>query len=536
MRKIAVLLSCLTWIHFQLYSAESVRHKKLELLSKVWGYTIFKTEKKIAHPDRELLNLIKSSKIDESFDKFQKRVIQWHHKNFRFDLDQSQTFREVFPKSFAWVQDTNLLSSSFSKYLLEFVPIYTKKGNPQYTLKDFIPNFYYDKEFANTTDTLIEKGYYLLAGIKYWNIVNYFYPYATDSTMFWNNALQNIITNFDTISSYHSYYLTLLRTSKTLNDGHSRVYSSWASENLFKYEIPFEVEVYEDFAIVSKIDTANGLIQKKDNITAINGVSISDHLKYWDALLSYSTRGWFLHTVRNYLFSSPDSIMNFTIVRNGREFNTNFSLTKGNLIKTLTSSTIYNLNKDSIGYIDLGNLQIHHIPALKKELEKAKAIIVDARKYPNSTLLGLSSWLIDESKLFAYHTIADSKCIGNFQLDSSTTIPNRDKYDGTVVLILDRSTISQGEFTAMAFIQSSNLITIGRRTAGSVGLTSTFFLPGDISCRISTSSVTFPNKQIVQRTGIKPDIDLSMNSEILLSDEILGFAYKYIKKIILKRE
>lgn len=378
---------------------------------------------------------------------------------------------------FAQLGDKTLLGEEFSNYLIGEALVCKKSQTSQFFIKDYLPTFYEDKFTLKKSDTLLTSDLYLLAGIKYWNIVNYFYPYSSDNTLMWSNQIKEIIPCFDTLSSYSSYVYTLLNTSQKLKDGHARIYSTWAANHLFKNEVSFETEVYEENAIVTRVDSSETKIRINDLILQVNGRPISEHLEYWEKYLSSSTRGWFLHNVRNYIFTSQDSTMDLVLSRDGELFTEKVNLVNSSEKGVAKDNVVYNMNKDSIGYIDLGNLQLHHVPALKKQLQKSKAIIIDARHYPNSTLLALSSWLVDEQKLFAYHSLTNPTCIGNYSLDSSFSNPNESgKYNGTVVFVVDRSTISQGEYMAMAFMQSSNVITIGRRTAGSVGLTSMFSL------------------------------------------------------------
>ncbi len=535
--KIWGLLLMLFTANIQAKASDSLRYKKLDLTAKVWGLSVFKTEKKLSSPDKELSKLIELTSTDESFEQYQKRIIKWHHRVYKSNTDKSCKCYEDVPYSLNWVKDKTLLGEEFSNYLIGEALGCKEQQNSQFFIKDYLPTFYDDKFTMKKSDTLLTPDLQLLAGIKYWNIVNYFYPYASDSTLMWSNQINDIIHCFDTLSNYSSYIYTLLNTSQKLKDGHARIYSSWAANHLFKNEISFETEVYEEYAIVTRVDSSETIIRRNDLILEVNGRPISEHLEYWERYLSSSTRGWFLHNVRNYLFTSQDSTMELVISRDGELFTEKVNLVNSSEKGVAKDNVVYNMNKDSIGYIDIGNLELHHISALKKQLQKAKAIIIDARHYPNSTLLALSSWLVDEQKLFAYHSLANSTCLGNYSLDSSFSNSNESgKYKGTVVFVVDRSTISQGEYMAMAFMHSSNVITIGRITAGSVGLTSMFSLPGKISCRISTSKVFFPNHQLVQQNGIKPSIDLSNSSGITNSDQLIEFAFKYIEKIILKRQ
>jgi carboxyl-terminal processing protease len=515
------------------HSSDTLRFKKLELVSKVWGVTVFKTEKHISKPDRELLKLIEKCDDEVQYETFRAEILKWCKKKLKVTMKDSCFCQQSQnPPSLFWISDTTLLGRELSDYLQQEVKKCNINGSSQYRTKGSIPVLYTDKSIS-AKDKKLAKADYLLAAVKYWNVVNYFYPYMNVPSIHWENQLNEILISFDTITQFDSYYYTLLRTSKKLHDGHARIYSAKASNQLFRYEVPFETEVYEQYTIITKVDSNNSDFKKNDLIVAINNQPISTHLQHWGSLLSSSTRGWFLHTVRNYLFASTDSILNMTIQRGEELINKNFGLVKQEDKPLFTNDIVYNMNKDSIGYIHLGNLQLGHIAAMKRDLKNAKVIIVDARFYPNSTLIALSSWLIDEQKEFAEFEFPVSQCLGSVGKETTTTVINDpSRFLGTVLFLIDRSTISQGEFMAMAFMQSSNVITIGRTTAGAVGTTTQFSLPGKIECRITTSKCTFPNNIEVQQKGIRPSVDLSESNELLCSDDILKFAFSYAKRFI----
>jgi hypothetical protein len=512
------------------YCTDTLRLNKLELAAKVWGFTVFKTEQHISNPDKELLKLIKLADKKESFEVYRDQIRLWSQKKLSVTKGSCNCFGDSsLPQSMRWISDTLLLGQSFSEELNAQAHFCTIKGTPQYHLKIAIPEFY---RGIKIDPEKIERPYMLLGALKYWNITNYFYAYLSDCTTDWDKELPEMITGFDSLQSYKDYYMTLLLFSQKLHDGHARVFSSWAANHLFEYEIPCEAEVFENWSIITQSDSSS-LLQKNDIITAINHKPILECITYWEKYLSSSTRGWFLHIVRNYLFTSGDSTMNADILRNGVPLNIDIPMVKMREKRKIENNDVYNMSSDSIGYIHLGNLQLYHIAQLKKQLQSAKVLIIDAREYPNGTFLALSPWLIDGGKIFANHNTYNTECLGSYVKDSSSTVANEpDRYPGTILFVIDRSTISQGEFMTMAFMQSTNVITLGHPTAGAIGVTSQFELPGEITCKITTSEVTLPNGSKVQQHGLYPNVNLSGNEELMTSDDLIRVAYEYARRII----
>jgi hypothetical protein len=61
-------------------ASDSLTVKKLNLVGHTWGFVVFKTQKKISNPDKELLKLIKLSFKSESYSKFQSQIEHWAFK------------------------------------------------------------------------------------------------------------------------------------------------------------------------------------------------------------------------------------------------------------------------------------------------------------------------------------------------------------------------------------------------------------------------------------------------------------------------
>lgn len=511
------------------YCTDSLRIKKLELTSKVWGFVVFKTDKHIAQPDQELLKLIRLADQEESYLLYRNRVQKWAQKNLSPANRSCNCYRDTLPFSMVWVSDTLLLGKSFSNELTIYAQSCLEKGSPQFLIKSGIPQFY---RGINSKPNKTDRLYMLLGAIKYWNITNYFYSYLPDCEVNWDHILPQLLLQFDTLQNYTDYFMALLQLSQKLHDGHARIYSTWAADHLFEYEIPCEVEVYEHWAIVTHTDSGCPL-KKNDRIIAINHQPIEKCLDYWAQYLSTSTPGWFLHISRNYLFAASDTLMNVVIYRDGEPIPMNIRLVKTRDKREISNDQVYNMSSDSIGYIHLGNLQIHHVALMKQQLQSAKVLIIDAREYPNSTLLALSPWLLNGKYEFARHQTINPNCLGNYLADSSSTSMSESiRYSGTIIFVIDRSTISQGEFMTMAFMQSLNVITMGRSTAGTIGVTTQFELPGEILCRLSTSTVTFPDHSKVQQLGITPMVNWSENENISNSNDLILEAYHYARRII----
>ncbi len=84
--------------------------------------------------------------------------------------------------------------------------------------------------------------------------------------------------------------------------------------------------------------------------------------------------------------------------------------------------------------------------------------------------------------------------------------PLAPRFTGTLVILLDETTQSQAEYTAMAFRAAPGAIVVGSTTAGADGNVSEIPLPGGVVTMISGIGVFYPDGRPTQRVGIVPDL------------------------------
>ena len=108
--------------------------------------------------------------------------------------------------------------------------------------------------------------------------------------------------------------------------------------------------------------------------------------------------------------------------------------------------------------------------------------------------------------------------------------PQQPHYSGKVVVLVDEVTLSQAEYTTMAFRASPRTVVVGSTTAGADGNVSQIMLPGGLRTMISGIGVFFPDKRPTQRIGIVPDIEVRPTIAGIRAgrDEVLEAALRQI--------
>ena len=86
--------------------------------------------------------------------------------------------------------------------------------------------------------------------------------------------------------------------------------------------------------------------------------------------------------------------------------------------------------------------------------------------------------------------------------------PKSPRYDGKIVVLVDEVSMSQAEYTTMAFRAAPGAIVVGSTSAGADGNVSPFALPGAVRTGIRGMGVFYPDETPTQRVGIVPNVEV----------------------------
>jgi Peptidase family S41 len=139
-----------------------------------------------------------------------------------------------------------------------------------------------------------------------------------------------------------------------------------------------------------------------------------------------------------------------------------------------------------------------------------KGFIIDIRNYPSEFMVfSLGSLLVDSDTPFARFTECALSNPGAFYWTKPISLtPQKPHYAGKVVILVDESSVSQAEYTAMAFRAAQGAIVVGSATAGADGNVSAFALPGGLQSMFSGIGVFYPDKIPTPRIGIVPNVEV----------------------------
>jgi hypothetical protein len=495
-----------------------------------WDYELFK----ILPPIRNAKNKVERDKI----------LIKWISDlgQFSKNTEKIQTNSEIKIKpDLDWITNSGL-SKELSSILLNvknakrteqsYYVGYQLGGNPDFKNE----NPYSDMVYPDA-------GFRLLALYRYWNIIQYYFPYTNLIGEDWKTVLKEFIPKFVNVTNEAEYTLVVLELIGRIHDTHANILGNnpILINHFGKRYAPVELTFIENNPLVTgfydkKLGESTGL-EIGDILTKINNIPVTKiiekSLKYTPAS-NYTIQ---LRDIASKLLRTNESVIHIEFVRNGKTQNKEiktYSDTEIQIpVKYLVTDTCFKLINKDIAYINNGSLKKAYLPKIWKKIRNTKGLIIDARNYPSDyPIYDLCNYLMPDATPFAKFTVGSIVTPGLFTFSEAASIgkKNDDFYQGKVIILVNEQTQSSAEFHVMAYKVHPNATVIGSTTAGTDGNMSLFNLPGGISTAISGIGFYYQDGRETQRIGIVPDIEIKPTIKGIKEnrDEVLEKAIEII--------
>ena len=454
---------------------------------------------------------------------------------------------------FTWFRD-ELFNDEVSQklnFILENKTAFENKYVKPSNLDD--ADFSLENSFKDL-DTL-NSSHRLLALFRYWNGIEYFYPYKPLMDKDWSEVLEAFIPEFLANQSEYEYFLNLRTLASNLNDGHSWVTSKKHDPTYFgKYPtVAFRVtKIGTRFMISSFIsDSLARLdpVEIGDEITHLEGIPIQSAFE--ERKEYTTTRANAVETengIFEVLFSGSERELQLTINRDDKPLSVD--------VTRYTRSELFHKNRtpfpfnyptwrqlsSEICYINMGKMNSDEIvKAVVDSTFHAKTLILDFRNYPAfMPFFTLLNHFFDEYPTLQLFTLPSFENPGFFkeaghenELHEGLLLQNKPPaFQGRLIILVNERTKSRSEFFVSILQSYSNVTTIGSQTAGSNGNVRSMVLPGEIYTYFTGMGSYYGNGSQMQRKGIELDISIAPSLEGIRMhrDEYLERAIDFAKQ------
>ncbi|RED24880.1 C-terminal processing protease CtpA/Prc [Flavobacterium cutihirudinis] len=525
---------------------ETKKVENLTSLAKVWGFL------KYYHPnvakgnfnwDEQLIQMIPKVEQAQNKEELSKIYINWiaglgEVKECKSCKNTSK--RESFDENFdlSWTQNPDAFTTELSQKL-KFIEENRFQGKNKYITTSSDENVLVTNEPSYTDFKYPDRAHRIASFFRYWNIVEYFFPYKYVTDQKWDSVLTEMIPKFENAGNEVEYHLAMLETVVKLGDSHANFFTEELYDYFGRKYIPGFINVIENKAVITGF--------YNDSLAKLNDLRIGDVIEEvndrpMQQILEEKAK--FSHGSNkrtkniNYDFTifngSTDSVK-LKITRNGIAFTKMMGRYKEIVYhRAKAKSEKYSIDENNIGYINMDALNRLDVDEMMEKMKSTNGIIIDVRNYPNFFGFDIVRRIISSERPFARLIYPDLTYPGKFFWEKPVVFtPNKSKYySGKVVVLVNEETQSRAEFFAMALQSGDNVTTIGSQTAAADGdITKAEFF--GFKAFMSGLGVFYPDGRETQRVGVKVDVEVFPTIKGIQEgkDEVLEAAKEYLKNI-----
>ena len=560
-------------ITIETYTPQTVNN--LELLCRIWGFL------KYYHPavatgdynwDAELFRIMPSVIDVQNTDERNRIFVEWIDrlgklKSAKNKNTAADTLEVKLQPDFAWMENPELGKTLSQKLKAVkdaargtehyYTGLRSGVGNPVFKNEKPYPEMkYYD-----------DSGMRLLSLFRYWNMIEYFFPYKHLTDKDWNIVLGEFIPVFLDGNREIDYKLALLQLIASVNDTHANIYgygdalNRWKGLNIACYKTPlegkddnyfsrertdgtlnrkYEISFVEGRAVVTGIPDKDlprpSALKNGDIITHIDGKPVEEIIEERKPYYPASNQPVQLRNIAGDLLRTNKENLSLQIIRNGRTKTCEIACSPITRVSwnNVSKTSSHRLLSPDVGYIWLETLKRDSVPAIMEKFNNTKGIIIDIRCYPSDfPIFALGSYLTPQPTEFVKFTNGNIEQPGKFTFTAPNKVgDNNDQcYQGKVVIIVNEQTQSSAEYHVMAFQTAPQAMVIGSVTAAADGNVSGIVLPGNVQTIISGIGVYYPDGRETQRVGVKLDMEVKPTIRGIIEgrDELLEKAIEMIK-------
>ena len=381
------------------------------------------------------------------------------------------------------------------------------------------PDFSRELAYADLREP--DAGYRLLALYRFWNIVEYWFPYWDVIGEDWDGVLREFVPRLLAARTRQAYLTETIALIARVHDTHANLWSGLGWRPPFGTALlPVTLRFLDQRAVVSgyanpRLGPATGL-QVGDVIVAIDSTSVDSLVERWRPLYAGSNDASQRRDMARELTRGKPGPVQLSVERDGVPLTLNPVRVLADSLDRARERTHDHAGpalrrlSDDVAYLKLSAVKVAEVPRYLDGMVGAKCVVIDIRNYPSEFMVfALGQHLVGEPTPFAKFTAADTRNPGAFSFGPSVSLtPVAPRVEGAVAILVDEVSQSQAEYTAMAFRARPGSIVVGSQTAGADGNVSNIPLPGGQRSMISGIGVFYPDARPTQRIGIVPDVEV----------------------------
>lgn len=504
--------------------------ENLKQLGLIWGFLKYyhpKIAKGEFNWDYELFRILPQITAAKSIKKRDQILVKWINGLGKIEdkkAKKTQGIEEVkFQPDLEWIKTAGF-STKLSDVLLKIKEVEKEKEHYYIGKEKFVGNPVFKHERSYFSNKYPDAGLRLLSLYRYWNMIQYYFPYKNLIEEDWKDVLAEFIPKVLEAKDEKEYTLTMLEVIARIHDTHANIWGRNSVINEYKgiNYAAVELRFVENQAVVTDFyDEEKGKktgLEIGDVVTSINNESIESIIKTALKRTPASNYATQLRDIAAGLLRTNAASIDVAFKRGGEKETQKvtleaYGLNDINIYKKYqVQDTCFRMLDNNIAYLNNGSLKSNYLPSLWDEIKSTKGLIIDIRNYPSDfPIYTLSGYLMENEIPFVKFTTGSIETPGLFAVRGEPLKAgkkNKTSYKGKIVILVNELSQSSAEFHTMAYQAHPNATVIGSTTAAADGNVSPIILPGGISTMISGIGVYYPDGTETQRIGVALDMEV----------------------------
>ena len=297
-----------------------------------------------------------------------------------------------------------------------------------------------------------DAGYQLLALYRFWNIVEYWFPYRDLLDGDWDRVLAEFVPRVALAADKDAYQLEIIQLIARANDTHANLWSAppQLRPPAGDCQLPVAIRFLENQAVVTGYsDAATGPatdLRVGDVIERLDGVPVAELLVRWEPFYPASNRPTRLRDIARAMTRGPcvRPAPWLAVRQGGADHRTATAAgERGPASRpdgTILPGDAFRLLSDEVAYLKLSSVQVAQVSSyVERPRKRREGSIIDIRNYPSEfVVFALGSLLVDRPTPFARFTIGRPDHPGAFRWNIRSSSPRQQPhYAGKVVILVD---------------------------------------------------------------------------------------------------
>jgi carboxyl-terminal processing protease len=370
-----------------------------------------------------------------------------------------------------------------------------------------------------------------LAAARWWNAIEYFFPYLDVIGRDWGDALAEYLPAVLDAADFSQYEQAIRTLTAAIEDSHAHFVHADYPSHYGSGAPRLLLRPIDGIDVVVQHDLPGSGVALGDQLIAVDGETFALRKQRAHSWAYGSNPAWKESFVLRRALSGAPNPGRFRLRRpDGSEYEVLLPRAHQGITSAIPDRPMVSsveLDRCRIGVVDMARLQPADVDSMLETLADTDALLFDLRNYPNGTMWPIVDRLYDAPTSMALLTRPLLTQPGRF-IETSNVLggarPGGPR--GRILLLADERTLSQAEFSLMGLQATGRALLFGSQTAAADGNITLVRLPGRLSVYFTGLGVFHPDGRPTQRIGIVPDLHVypTRDGVIAGQDEVMQAA------------